>query len=182
MRMRMNGFVCSVCLGLIVAVVGIQAAWAADGPKIGYFDIQTILDKSKWGQQAIQQFNAKKSKMKADMDVKSKQFQTLREEFEKKAPMMDEAAKNKKAKELLEKQQQGEQALMESTAELNKLSNDLTAPIVDQILKIVGDIGRKDKYDFILEVSKGGIVYAKDDYNLTNRILDELNKSAPTKR
>jgi len=175
--MRMRGLVCSVCAVIIVATLLIQASWAADGPKIGYFDIQTILDKSKWGQQAIQQFNAKKNQVKADMDVKAKQFQTLRDEYEKKAPMLDEKAKTQKAKELLEKQQQGEKALMESNAELNKLSNELTAPIVDKILKIVADIGKKDKYDFILEVGKGGIVYAKDDFNLTNRIIDELNKS-----
>lgn len=179
--MRMRGLVCSVFLAIIMGAVFCQTSWAADEPKIGYFDIQTILDKSRWGQQAIQEFNSRKNKVKADIDVKAKQFQTLRDEFEKKAPMLDEAAKTKKAKELLEKQQQGEKALMDSNAELNKLSNDLTAPIVDKILKIVADIGKKEKYDFIFEVSKGGIVYAKDEYNLTNRIIDELNKSAPTK-
>jgi len=178
----MKSLVCLLCVVGLLSIIGIfsvSTGWAADSLKLGYFDIQTILDKSKWGQQAKQEFTTKKNKVKAEMDAKAKQFQTLRDEYEKKAPMLDEAAKTKKAKELIEKQQQGEKALMESNAELNKLSTDLTGPIVEKILKIVGDIGKKEKYDFIFEVGKGGIVYADDDYDLTKRVIDELNKSTP---
>lgn len=177
--MRMRNL---VSLGLIIGIFMLVSgtAWAAS-LKIGYFDIQTILDKSKWGQQAKQEFNQKKQKIQATMDAKAKQFKSLREEYEKKAPMLDEAARTKKAKELLGKQQEGEKALMESNAELNKLSNELTGPIVDKILEIAVGIGKKDKYDFVLEVGKGGIVYAKDDYDLTKRIIDELNKVTPRK-
>lgn len=170
-----------MCFGLILGVFTLAAggAWAASSPKIGYFDMQTVLDKSKWGQQAKQQFNSKKDKIKSQMDVKAKQFKSLREEFEKKAPMLDEAAKAKKAKELLAKQQEGEKALMDSNAELNKLSNELTAPIIDKILGIVSSIGKKDGYDLILEVGKGGVVYGNDEYDLTNRVISELNKVSP---
>jgi outer membrane protein len=166
-------------VGVLMLVSG-AACWAAS-PKIGYFDIQTILDKSKWGQQAKNEFVRKKDQVKANMDLKAKNFKALREEYEKKAPMLDEAARTKKARDLLEKQQEGEKALLESNAELNKLSNELTGPIVDKILEIVINIGKKEKFDMILEVEKGGIVYAKDDYNLTNRVIDELNKTTPKK-
>lgn len=163
-------------IGIFMLVSG--TAWAAS-LKIAYFDIQTVLDKSKWGQQAKQEFNQKKGKIQADVEAKAKQFKSLREEYEKKAPMLDEAARTKKAKELLGKQQEGEKTLMESNAQLNKLSNELTAPIVDKILAIATSMGKKDKYDFVIEVGKGGIVYANDDYDLTKRIIDELNKATP---
>jgi outer membrane protein len=178
--MRVRKWLCS---GLIVGIfmLATGAVCGAASTKIGYFDIQTILDKSKWGQQAKNDFIKRKDKVKAEMDVKAKNFKALREEYEKKAPMLDEAARTKKARDLLEKQQEGEKALMESNAELNKLSNELTGPIVDKILEIVINIGKKEKFDMILEVEKGGIVYAKDDFNLTNRVIEELNKTTPRK-
>jgi len=171
-----------VSFGLVIGVFVLVSgtAWA-DSLKIAYFDIQTVLDKSKWGQQAKQEFNQKKQKVQAEMEAKGKQFKSLREEFEKKAPMLDEAARTKKARELVGKQQEGEKALMESNAELNKLSNDLTAPIVDKILQIATNLGKKDKCDFVIEAGKAGIVYANDDYDLTKKIIDELNKVTPRK-
>lgn len=171
------------CVSLLVPffmIATVGASWAAS-LKIGYFDIQTILTKSTWGQRAKKEFEQKQAKVKAEMEGKASRFKQLREEYEKKAPMLDEAARTKKAKELVEKQQEGEKALMQSNAELNKLSNDLTNPIVDKILQIVIDIGKREKYDYIFEVGKGGIVYAKDEYNLTQRVVSELNKVTPRK-
>ncbi|MDY0039089.1 MAG: OmpH family outer membrane protein [Desulforhabdus sp.] len=177
--MKMTKF---VSLGLIIGVFVFVSgtAWSAS-LKIAYFDIQTVLDKSRWGQQAKQEFNLKKQKIQTEMEAKAKQFKSLREEYEKKSSILDENARAKKAKELLGKQQEGEKALMESNAELNKLSNELTAPIVDKILEISTNIGKKEKYDFVIEVGKGGIVYANDDYDLTKKIIDELNKVSPRK-
>ncbi len=178
--MQMKKLFCGSVLTAIFMIVSGSPGWAAS-PKIGYFDIQTVLAKSTWGQRAKKEFEQKQARIKGEMESKANQFKKLREEYEKKASMLDEAARTKKAKELLEKQQEGEKALMESNAELNKLSNDLTGPIVDKILQIVIDIGKKEKYDFVFEVGKGGIVYAKDEYNLTERVVNELNKVTPRK-
>ncbi len=178
--MQTKKLFCAGVLVTIFMIVSGGACWAAS-PKIGYFDIQTVLAKSTWGQRAKREFEQKQTKVKGEMESKASQFKKLREEYEKKAPMLDEAARTKKAKELVAKQQEGEKALMQSQSELNKLSNDLTGPIVDKILQIVIDIGKKEKYDFIFEVGKGGIVYAKDEYNLTERVVKELNKVTPRK-
>lgn len=178
--MQTKKLFCAGVLATIFMIMSGGACWAAS-PKIGYFDIQTVLAKSTWGQRAKREFEQKQTRIKGEMEGKANQFKKLREEYEKKAPMLDEAARTKKAKELVEKQQEGEKALMQSNAELNKLSNELTGPIVDKILQIVIDIGKKEKYDFIFEVGKGGIVYAKDEYNLTERVVKELNKVTPRK-
>ena len=50
-------------------------------------------------------------------------------------------------------------------------------PIVDRTLEIVRNIGKNEKYDYIIEVGKGGIVWANEKDDLTKRILQELDKS-----
>jgi outer membrane protein len=166
-------------LAFIFVTVANSALYAAASPRIGYFDLAAVLDKSKPGIQAKDDFNKEKDKMKVLIDDKAKAFKTAREEFDKKKTVMDEATKNKKTKEIMEMQQQGEKFLMESNAKLNQLSNDLMSPIVDKVLEIVRKIGKEDKYDLILEAGKAGIVYGNDKEDLTKRITGELDRNPP---
>ncbi|HOV86007.1 MAG TPA: OmpH family outer membrane protein [Syntrophobacteraceae bacterium] len=152
------------------------SAWAATG-KVGYFDLQVILDQSQAGKQAKQEFTAEKDRMKATMDQKANAFKQAKEEYDRKKGVMDESAKKKKDKELADLQQEAERALMEANTKLNKLSSDLMAPIVDRIIEIAKKIGKDDKYDYILEAGKGGIVYANEKEDLSKKIIEALDKS-----
>jgi outer membrane protein len=177
MRKRLAGGI-FIALGFLM--IFDAAAWAASN-KMGYFDLQAVLEQSRYGKQARDDFKKEKDTIKAEMDEKARAFKTAKEEFDKKKSVMDESAKNKKTKEIQEMQQQGEKYLMEAQAKLNKLSSDLMAPIVDKVIDIVKKIGKEDKYDYIMEVGKGGIVYANDKDDLTKKVVDELDRSTLSK-
>lgn len=155
------------------------AAWAASTPKIGYFDLQQVLDKSRVGQQAKDSFKDERTKARSEMEEKAKAYKAAKEEYDKKKSVMDESARNKKNKEIEQMQQEGEKLVMETNAKLQKLSNELMAPIIDKVLEIVRKMGKDDKYDYIIEVGKGGIVYANEKNDLTRTIAAELDKSPP---
>lgn len=152
-------------------------AWAANPPKLGYFEMATVLQQSKWGKQSNDEFKAQGERVKGEVDQKAKAFKAAKEEFDKKKDVMDEKTKAKKVKELQEMQQEGEKLLMESNAKLNKLSNELTSPIIDKILEIVRRIGRDDKYDYIMEREKSGLVFVNEKEDLTKKIIEELDKT-----
>ena len=164
-------------LMLSVTFLAPAGAWAANPPRIGYFEMATVLQQSKWGKQSNDEFKAQGEKIKGDVDQKAKAFKAAKEEFDKKKDVMDEKTKAKKIKELQDMQQEGEKLLMESNARLNKLSNELTSPIIDKILEIVRRIGRDDKYDFIMEREKSGLVFVNEKEDLTKRIIEELDKT-----
>jgi outer membrane protein len=172
----------SKVLGLVILAFAIfisssATAWA----KTGYFDIQAVLQQSRWGKQSNDEFKSQGERVKADVEEKARAFKSAKEEFDKKKDVLDEKSRNKRIKELQDMQQEGEKLLMESNAKLNKLSNDLTGPLVDKILEIVKRIGRDEKYDYIFEREKAGIVYATDKEDLTKKIIAELDKSSPRK-
>jgi outer membrane protein len=158
-------------------VISSTAGWAAAAPKIGSFDLQVVLDQSKAGKEAKESFKDQKNKVKDEMEEKAKAFRTAKEELDKKKSVMDESTKNKKTKELAQMQQEGEKLIMEANAKLNKLSNELMAPIVDKVLEIVRKMGKDKKYDFIIEVGKGGIVYSNTEADLTKTVIEEMDKS-----
>jgi outer membrane protein len=173
MRVKVSVFVVLILVIFLTWSTGARAA----SPKFGYFDLQTIMDKSTAGQQAKADFKREADKLKLDLEQRSKDFKALRDEFEKKKSVLDEAARNKKLKELQEKQAEGEKFATESNAKFNKLTSDYSQPIVDKILEIVRRIGKDEKYDYIFEAQKGGIAFANDKDDLTLRLIDELNKT-----
>jgi len=169
----------SVLFAVLTVVVFAGTSLAASSPKIGYFDLQTILDQSKAGLDAKEEFKRERDRLKTEMDEKGKQFRGTKEDLEKKKTAMDDSARNRKMAEL---QAEAEKYAMESQNKMSKLSNDLMAPIVDKTLEIVRRMGKDDKYDYIIEVGKGGIVWATEKDDLTKKILQELDRSPIPKK
>lgn len=166
-------------LTIVACLVGLSV-WSAPSHganlKIGYFDLQAVLDHSQWGQEIKKEFNSKKSQLEAEVQAKAKEFQESRESYEKQLKMMDEKSKKQKAQELRQMQIEGEKLLMQSNAELNKLSQQLSKPLIDKVMDIVQTIGKNEKYDFIFEAQKAGLVYAGEKTDLTQTIIKELDK------
>lgn len=179
MRVKKLGVVlAAVCFSFTFATM----SWAAGGSlKVGYFDIQKVLSQSKWGKQSNDEFKLQGESVKAEVEGKSKAYRTAKDEFEKKKDVLDQKSKEKKLKELADMQQEGEKLLMESNSKLQKLSNDLSAPLVEKILDIVKKIGRDEKYDFIFEQEKAGLVFATDKEDLTKKVINDLDKVTPMK-
>ncbi len=169
----------SLWVAVLTVVVFASTGLAAASPKIGYFDLQTILDQSKAGQDAKEEFKREKERLMTEMDEKGKKLRTAREDLEKKKSAMDDSARNRKMAEL---QAEAEKYAMESQNKLGKLSNDLMSPIVEKALEIVRRIGKDDKYDYIIEVGKGGIVWATEKDDLTKKVLQELDRSPIPKK
>lgn len=170
-----------VVLIAIFAVVLSAGSTHAASPKIGYFDLQAVLDQSQWGKEAKAEFAAKKAALQSEVKEKAKEFEESKQAFQKQQMMLDDKAKKEKLVELRQMQVEGEKLLMRTNAQLNKLSQELTKPIIDKIIEIVQSIGKKDKYDYIFEVQKGGLVYATDKTDLTKKIIKELDKAKPKK-
>ena len=62
--------------------------------------------------------------------------------------------------------------------EFYRKSMEFTKPIIDRINALITKIGEDEGYDFIFDASSGAIVHASPDYDLTDRILEELNKTS----
>ncbi len=52
----------------------------------------------------------------------------------------------------------------------------MTKPIYDKINRVIQKIGEDEEYDFIIDASSGALLHANPKYDITDRILEELNK------
>jgi outer membrane protein len=165
-----------VCLALVMTGSAIAAG------KVGFFDFQIVLEKSKAGMSAQDEIKREMDKLKTEFEDRTKAYKPAIEDFEKKKSSMDEATKSKKIKELEPMRAEIQKAVMELQGRAEKLRNDLGKPIGDKVTDIVKKIGKDDKYDFILEVNKSSAVYFNDSFDLTNRVIQEMDKSGPAKK
>jgi len=52
----------------------------------------------------------------------------------------------------------------------------LSKPVIDKINQILARIAKEENFDFILDARAGGVVYALPKYDLSERVLQLLNK------
>lgn len=171
--MRRGGatlMVLALCL-----VVGMPSLAAA---KTGFFDFQSVLDKSRAGQAAQEEYKRETERYRVEIEDKARQFKALKEESDKKKGPVDDATKRK----MEGLKSEVEKLSMEAQGKTSKLNSDVMKPLMDRVLELVKKIGRDDKYDCIIEVKSGGVVYFNERDDLTNRLVQELDKSGPVKR
>ena len=60
--------------------------------------------------------------------------------------------------------------------QIYKIQDQLMAPIYTKMDNAVTKIGKEEGYDYIFNVASGQIVYALPQYDVTQKVIDELEK------
>ena len=60
---------------------------------------------------------------------------------------------------------------------LQQAEQNLSKPIIEKLLTVVQDYGKKNGYTAIFDKQASGLVYQQDSVDLTNAIIAELNKA-----
>ncbi len=86
------------------------------------------------------------------------------------------AQKEKEAQDLAMQIEQYRYEKLGPQGELYKKNLEMTQPLYDKIDQIIQKIGETEEYDYILDVVQGVVLFAKPQYDITNRIMEELQK------
>jgi outer membrane protein len=163
-------------IAIMLLVLGMSGAvWAE--LKIGYVSSKKIFDEYEGVKQAQEKFDKEVAKWRQQAAERGKEIQELREQLEKQSLLLSEERKKEIEKQLQEKMAEyykWEQKLYQE--EIQKKNTELSKPLVEKINKILEKIAEKENYDYIFDGNAGGLVYAKPEYDLTDRVLKELRK------
>ncbi|MBD3391696.1 MAG: hypothetical protein GF418_06520 [Chitinivibrionales bacterium] len=163
--------------GLAVSFILLSIACAE--LKIGYINSEKIFEEYEGTKQAQEKFNKEVAKWEQEATERQKEMRELREQLEKQSLLLSSERKQEIENQLQQKMVEYQKFLQEKFGQegeaLNK-NEQLTKPIVEKINKILEQIAKTENYDFIFDARVGGLVYAKDGYDLTERVLAALNK------
>jgi len=163
-------------LVLLLGVSAISTPAFAQGPKIGYVDLQRALSE-------VSEGKAAKKRLKKDFDAKQKTLTTkqedvkkLKDSLEAGAAMMTDTAKRQKAMELQQEMAELQQLYVEMQRDLAQKEGEATQKIFKKMEGILRAIATEKGYDLILEKSESSVLYAKDSMDLTNELIKRYDK------
>lgn len=165
---------------LFLLTISTQAQ-TARGVKIGYIDMEYILEKVPDYAEAINQLEQKAQKWKQEIELKKNEINKLKETLKNERVLL--------TKELIEEREEEiaylEKELLEyqekrfgPKGDLIIQKSVLVKPIQDQIFTIVQDVAEQRKYDFIFDKSSDlTMLFAAQKYDISDFVVKKLTAS-----
>lgn len=147
--------------------------------KIRYINSQRILAEYPEAQEIQKKLDEIRSGYENEYNDMLKKYEDLVKEIENQSLLLSPEKKSEKENEAQDLAVQIEQFRYQKLGpqgELYKKNLELTQPLYDKIDQIIQRIGKEEDYDYILDVVQGVVLYSKPQYDITNRIIEELSK------
>lgn len=151
---------------------------------IAFINSDTIMNQYKLFDDYEKKLEERKKQMESDMAIKAKKFEQDVADFQKKVQSYsissDQAQKIEA--DLTLRQQQLLELKEKLTNELLEMEMAHQNDLFNKILETLKEYNKDKQYDYILGYSKGsGILYASEKHDITQPILEILNKEYDTK-
>jgi outer membrane protein len=143
--------------------------------KVAYVDLQQALQSVDAGKKAKSQLEKDVAAKKNELEKEQASLQKEAEEFEKKAAILNEAARGKKQAELQKKLMEFQRKAAETQMTLQNQERSLTKPLIDELRSIIEGLGKERGYSLILEKNEGAVLYAETGSDLTDEVVKRFN-------
>ena len=165
----------TVFIGIFILVFSTPLL-AADVIKLGYFNLQTIIDRSEMGKEGLGKFQGEMKSVREKLEAQRQEVKVLQDEFKTKEQVWSNDVKKAKLQEIMAREGKLKRAFEQANRELAKREQAILEPLKDRMLEVISRIGKEEGYTMILDTVESGIAYAPASLDLTDRIIRELNE------
>jgi outer membrane protein len=168
-------------LGL-AAVLTLATASFAD-LKIAHVDSKMLFEKYAETTKAQRDYDRQVQKWEQEAQAKQKELLEMKERLEKQSLMLSDEKKKELEAQFTKKKADYEQFVQQiygKEGALYQKNQEITDPIVQKIKKTIQDVANQEGYDMVLDRAAGAVVFWKKDNDLTQRVLEILNKESAT--
>lgn len=166
---------------LLVSLVTFQLQ-AQKGVRVGYIDMDYILENVAEYSESQEQLNKKVAKWKAEIDALNAEIDLLKEALENEKVLLTKELIEEREEDIYYKQKevsQYQQNRFGPNGDLVLQKRRLVQPVQDQVFNAVQQIAKNKKYDFIIDKSADlGILYSADKYDISDLVLRIITRSA----
>ncbi len=145
--------------------------------KIGFINSEKILVDYEGTKAAEEKLKKEYAKWEQEATEKQKKMKDMKEQLDKQSLLLSAERKKEIEAELEREYIEYQKFLQEKFGQQGdaaKRNDELLKPIIDKINVILDKIAKAENYDFIFD-ARGGVVYAKKAYDLTERVVQALN-------
>lgn len=164
---------------LMAVIISLLFVWSTSSlavDKIGFINLQEIMQNSNAGKKAAEEF--KKFYEKETQEIKSseKELKKMKDELEKQSSIMTQGSQKEK-ETIYQKKLRDYQLLVNDTnEELKKRDQEMTQKLMPGIMKIVRTIAEKEKFTLVIDVATMPIPYYAKENDFSKTVIEEFNK------
>src|SRR5664279_591669 len=143
--------------------------------KIGHVDLTKIMESLPERDTAAAMLQRETKEVQSTYDEMTVVYNKLLDDYDKGKSTFSEIIRKTKETELLDKEKRIQEFEENAQTNLQKRNGELVQPILDKVLKAVDKVAAENGFTYILDVSKGSVIYtSKDSQNINDLVLKEL--------
>lgn len=168
-------------LGLVTVGTPALAQPPAAAGRVGYIDVQRVLARSASGVAAREQLEREKAGMQREMDARRKELEVLRDEIEKKGPLMTADARREKQDVFDRKRRDAARLADDFQKELEKKEAGLLQRVLQELSGVIDKLGKDRGYYLIVEKRGATVLYGAPEADLTDEVIRAYDQQAAAK-
>jgi len=161
----------ALTIALTVSSVGAEM-------KLGYIDSQKILEQYKPYQDALKEFSRYEEELGREINTMQNDLAKIQETYERQSLLLSEKRKQEEQQSIVKKQRDLQRFVQEATdpqrGRLARKTAELSEPIIQKVNEVIKRVAEDDGFDFVL--NSAALAYAKEDHDLTEKVLEALAK------
>lgn len=154
----------------LFAVLLISNKSFAEESKFGYVAIQIAVIESAAGKDTMAKFQEEIKAIEDTILKEKASIEKLGEVLQKQSMMLTDSVRREKEKDFLRRQRDYERQVKDSKSEVQFKEAELTNDILQDLIPIIQEYGKKNGYTIIFEKNERNILYASDAINLTAKV------------
>lgn len=155
-------------------LLGAVAAQGAD-TRIAFVDLQKALNLSAEGKAAKEKITGKVKEYEGVIDKRQQELKKLKDELEKQSALLSEDARAAKERDYQQKLKDFQRFTKDVQEELQQQDSEHTNRIIEKLVNLIQEVGKREGYDMVLERNSGGIIYGAEKVDLTDLALKEFD-------
>lgn len=161
-----------------VLVLGVAFTGCTE-QKTGYVDTTRLLQEYSEMKEVESEFTAKSESLKTELDSVAQIFQAEVVAFQENMATMSKAEQEEAQMQFMRKQQMLQQSAQMKSNQLRMESDEVIDSLVTKVKDFVADYGEDNGYTYIFGSNESAnIMYAKEGLEITDEVLEQLNKGA----
>ncbi len=164
---------------LILISLALLGVLTAQTVKLGYVNTDRVLFESNEAAEIARLFNLDKQNWTNQIRQLDEEIQQMERQFEIDKLTRNEAAKREAQARIDQKKSEAGRLLEEYFGEGGRAEaryRELIDPLTKKIHDVIKKIAEDERYTMVFDVSMGTVLYAMPSMDITNQVLQELNK------
>lgn len=144
--------------------------------KVAFVDMQRALQSSEAGRDAQKQYETEVKKSQGKIDEKKSEFERLQKNYTKQKESLSDKAKQDKEEELMGVEKELKRSFQDTQDTLRRRNAQIVGELVEQLRKVVDQLGQEEGYTLILEKGGPALLYADTKIDITDEVIRKFNE------